>query len=415
MSQTVCVIGLGYIGLPTASFLATKGFRVHGVDTNSKVIESLNRGEVIIHEPSLDVLVKSAVQSGYLKASSSPVPSDIFVISVPTPFYEDRSPDLSYVERATKSIAPFLSAGNLVILESTSPVGTTEMMAGWIREARPDLRTALRDGAAGSEAVLFAHCPERVLPGKILQELVENDRIVGGIDAVSTKAAAQFYRTFVSGKVIETDSRTAELSKLAENTFRDVNIAFANELALVCEKLGVSPWQVIEMANRHPRVNILKPGPGVGGHCIAVDPWFIVHSAPEETHLIRSARKVNDSIPHRVVARVKAALAQAKGREVLCLGLAYKADVDDLRESPSMEVVKELAAEKGLSVSVVEPFIEALPKDFPSGVRLEVLSEAVLQKADCIVLLVDHTAFKDVPAAWRRGKPVVDTRGIWIR
>ena len=284
----ICVIGLGYIGLPTASLLGTKGFYVHGVDTSQKVVDTINAGGIHIVEPDLDILVKSAVQSGRLSAGLEPVEADVFIIAVPTPFKQGKQPDLSYVESATRMISPYVKPGNLVILESTSPVGTTdEVVARFLRDAGHNI----------SEEIFIAHCPERVLPGRILVELIENDRIVGGINKASTKKAVEFYKSFVRGEVLETDSRTAEMAKLTENSFRDVNIAFANELSLICDQEGMNVWDVISLANRHPRVNILNPGPGVGGHCIAVDPWFIVSRAPELARLIRTAREVNDFKP----------------------------------------------------------------------------------------------------------------------
>lgn len=413
----LCVVGLGYIGLPTASLLATKGFEVHGVDVNPKAVDTINAGKIHIKEPDLDVLVKSAVQSGRLKASLEPAAADVFILAVPTPFKDGHVPDITYVEAATRSIAPYLAPGNLVILESTSPVRTTEQVAEWIRELRPDLDVPGLSSAEGGSVdggnVFIAHCPERVLPGQILKELVENDRIVGGINPASTEVAKQFYQRFVSGAVLTTDSRTAELAKLVENTYRDVNIAFANELSLICERLSIDVWQLIELANHHPRVNILKPGPGVGGHCIAVDPWFIVDAVPEEARLIRTAREVNDAKPEHVVQKVEEKAARFKSPTIACLGLAYKADVDDLRESPSVEIAQHLAVSGAGQILAVEPHIDELPKKLAaSGVRLVSLAEA-LNDSDIIVGLVDHSVFLGVSPKELREKIVIDTRGMW--
>lgn len=403
--KTVCVIGLGYIGLPTASLLAHSGYNVVGVDVNTKVIETLNKGMIHITEPDLEFSVKSAVESGRLRAVLRPEAADIFVIAVPTPFKEHHKPDLAYVEAAVDSIAPVVKKGSLVILESTSPVGTTEMIAARLTKARTEL---------GGQ-IDVAYCPERVLPGQILRELVENDRVVGGATETAAEKAQAFYQTFVRGQVRTTNSRTAELVKLSENAFRDVNIAFANELSVVCEKLGVDVWNVIEFANRHPRVKILNPGPGVGGHCIAVDPWFIVASCPEETPLLRTAREVNDSMPHRVVDRVVAA-AKSLGKQrptVACLGLSYKANIDDVRESPAVEVAQLLGAENSIQTLVVEPYLESLPPSLEGkGLEFSVLDAALL-RADIAVLLVDHNQFKAIKPGTLQGKTVVDTRGLW--
>jgi UDP-N-acetyl-D-mannosaminuronic acid dehydrogenase len=329
----------------------------------------------------------------------------VFIIAVPTPIKDEHVPDISYVEAATRAIAPYLEVGNLVILESTSPVGTTEQISNWLRELRPDLE-------AGS--VYVAYCPERVLPGQILKELISNDRIVGGIDPASTTQATAFYHKFVKGEVLPTQARTAELAKLAENAFRDVNIAFANELSLICENLDIDIWELRELANRHPRVNILKPGPGVGGHCVAVDPWFIIHSAPEQARLLRTAREVNDSKPYQIVNRVKAAAAEFNQPVIACLGLAYKANIDDLRESPAMEIVRELATEAVGYVLPVEPHISSLPASLDSLGNIELVELAVaLKKADILVLLVDHQAFKTIDREQLKGKTVIDTRGVW--
>lgn len=414
--QKICVLGLGYIGLPTASLLATKGFQVLGVDINPRIVDNLNQGRIIIQEPSLDVMVKSAVNSGHLKAALTAEPSDVFIIAVPTPCQDNHKPDVSYIEQATKALAPSLRPGNLVILESTSPVGTTEDVAKWLSEARPDLQVCDRAAscAPSSDAIYVAHCPERVLPGKILYELVHNDRIVGGIDIDSTGKAVTFYQRFVAGSILSTDSRTAEFSKLVENIYRDVNIALANELSLICDKLDVDVWNLIKLANHHPRVDILQPGPGVGGHCIAVDPWFVIDSVPEEARLIRMAREVNDSKPSFVIKKVMVSARRFKNPTIACLGLSYKADIDDLRESPSIEIVDALAREKVGNLIVVEPHIESLPEPLSgcNGVTLSDLSSAI-SCADIVLLLVDHKPFCALDRRLLEGKVIIDTRGIW--
>lgn len=393
----VCVIGLGYIGLPTASLLGTKGFHVHGVDTSPEVVDTINAGGIHIVEPDLDILVKSAVQSGRLGAGLDPVEADVFIIAVPTPFREGNEPDLSYVEAATHKISPYVKPGNLVILESTSPVGTTDgVVARILDEAGHNVKTE----------VFVAHCPERVLPGRILIELIENDRIVGGVNKVSTKKAVEFYKSFVRGQVLETDSRTAEMAKLTENSFRDVNIAFANELSLICDQEGINVWELIALANRHPRVNILNPGPGVGGHCIAVDPWFIVSRAPETARLIRTAREVNDSKPAWVIDKVRRSAGKFKKPVIGCLGLAFKADVDDLRESPAVDIVRELMHENLGEILIAEPNLKR-------HAEFELTPfEAVVAAADIVLLLVDHREFRELKAVDLKEKILIDTRGV---
>ncbi|KZM58300.1 UDP-N-acetyl-D-mannosaminuronic acid dehydrogenase [Geobacillus stearothermophilus] len=407
--KKVCVIGLGYIGLPTATVLANNGFEVHGVDINEKAVELINNGQVHIYEPDLDIMVKKTVESGNLKASVIPEKADVFIIAVPTPFKENHKPDLTYVEQATRSISPYLEPGNIVILESTSPVGTTEKVAEWILEEREDLSI----DENRENRIFVSHCPERVLPGKILKELIENNRIIGGINEESTKRTVGFYKSFVKGKILETNARTAELSKLAENAFRDVNIAFANELSMICDELDINVWELINLANHHPRVNILQPGPGVGGHCIAVDPWFIVDAAPETAKLIRTARMVNDSKPYFVIEKIKEATKNLQNPTIACLGLAFKANVDDLRESPAVKIVKELSAIYDQTIYVAEPHIEELPKDLLElNVRL-VKTEDAIEKADVVVLLVDHDYFKIVDKESLLNKIIVDTRGLF--
>lgn len=412
------MIGLGYIGLPTATLFASRRKTVVGVDVSPRVVDTVNQGLVHIVEPELDMLVHAAVKEGYLRATRVPEPADAFLVGVPTPFKDDHQPDLAYVEAAGKAIAPVLRPGNLVILESTSPVGTTELLAGWMAAARPDLTFPQQ---AGEEAdVQVAYCPERVLPGRVLHELVSNDRVIGGLTRRASEMAVELYRTFVEGECVVTDARTAELCKLTENSFRDVNIAFANELSVVCDKLGINVWDLIPLANRHPRVNILQPGAGVGGHCIAVDPWFIVDSAPEEARLIRAAREVNDAKPAWVVEKTKAALvgalAQAPGRTlaqatVACLGLAFKPDIDDLRESPAAGVCAELAR-LGCKVLAVEPHIDRLPPKLAgAGVELADLGNA-LARADVACVLVRHSAFVRAKAEIAGALAVVDAVGL---
>jgi UDP-N-acetyl-D-mannosaminuronic acid dehydrogenase len=399
-NTTVCVLGLGYIGLPTASILATKGFRVSGMDVRKDVIETINKGEIHIKEPDLDILVKSAVNSGQLKAFDTPQPADVFMICVPTPIQEDHSADLSYVEEAAKAIRPLVKPGNLIILESTSPPGTSEEIV---------VRHAIPDNLKVGHNVFVAHCPERVLPGRILLEVVQNDRVVGGVTDECSDRARAFYESFVSGTVLATTARVAELTKLVENSYRDVNIAFANELSIIADRLNVDAWEVIELANRHPRVNILTPGPGVGGHCISVDPWFLVSAMPDITPLIHTARKVNLSKPHHVVERVVRLATQLNRPVIGCLGLTYKADVDDLRESPSLDVVRELHRRRVGELLVCDPLLDATRF---SEFALTPLDE-VLARAHMLVLLTDHRPFRHIRRPLLQEKILVDTRGVW--
>ncbi len=396
----VCVMGLGYIGLPTASILANKGYQVHGVDVRPDVVETINQGRIHIEEPDLDILVRSAVNSGQLRAGTEPVPADVFIICVPTPINPDHSPDLSYVEQAARALRPHVRPGALVILESTSPPRTTEKVV--VPHAVPPELTPGRD-------VFVAHCPERVLPGRILLEAVQNDRVVGGMTPACAARAKSFYETFVNGQVLATSAVAAEITKLVENSYRDVNIAFANELSMFCDEFDVDVREIIALANRHPRVNILSPGPGVGGHCISVDPWFLVHAAPEKTPLIRRAREVNDSKPHHVVEHVLRLAQQFAHPRIGCLGLTYKADVDDLRESPSLEIVRELRARQVGDILACDPYISpARFSEFP----LLSLND-VLAQSQVLVLLTDHKQFRDVPRRVLQEKVVVDTRGVW--
>lgn len=387
--EKICVVGLGYIGLPTAALLANRGYDIHGVDINQHAVDTINRGEIHIVEPELDTFVHAAVSSGKLKADTKPSESDIYILAVPTPFHHTKDPlavpkpNIDYVIAATRSIVPYVREGNIVILESTSPVGTTDCVAETLAEAGVDV-----------SKIYVAHCPERVLPGHIMRELVQNDRIVGGTTPEATAVTAKFYRTFVEGEVFETDAKTAEMAKLTENSFRDVNIAFANELSLICDKLGMDVWELIRLANRHPRVNILQPGCGVGGHCIAVDPWFIVDSAPEQARLIRTAREVNDNKPHYVVEKVKDAVKNIKNPKIACLGLAFKPDIDDLRESPALEITKMLSDIEGTHILAVEPNIDELPVALANRKNVTLTDLENAQKnADMLVILVKHREF----------------------
>ncbi|MFL9889859.1 UDP-N-acetyl-D-mannosamine dehydrogenase [Paraburkholderia sp. RL17-383-BIF-A] len=406
---TVSVVGLGYIGLPTAAAFAARRKHVIGVDVNQYAVDTINKGAIHIVEPELDMLVHAAVTQGYLRATTVPEPADAFLIAVPTPFSDGFKPDLSYIEAASRAVAPVLKRGDLVVLESTSPVGATEQMAAWMAELRPDLTFPQQMGE--NSDVRIAHCPERVLPGHVIRELVENDRVIGGMTPRCGELARDLYQSFVRGECILTDARTAEMCKLTENSFRDVNIAFANELSLICDELDINVWELIRLANRHPRVSILQPGPGVGGHCIAVDPWFIVDSAPELARLIRTARTVNDDKPRHVVERVERAAKRFKDPVVACLGLAFKANIDDLRESPALEIVRELAERFAGQVVAVEPNIRRLPETLEGMVRLRELNEA-LAEADVVVILVDHAQFKRVDPVRLQAKVVIDTRGL---
>ncbi len=401
--RTIAVIGLGYIGLPTAAILASRGFDVTGVDVNPRHVDAVNRGEVPFVEPALGDYVADAVRSGHLRAQAETPAADVFIIAVPTPFAEGHKVDTRYIDAATDAIIPLLTGGELVILESTSPPGTTEHVADRVAATRPELT-----------GIEYAHAPERVLPGRVMEELVTNDRIVGGLTPAAAARTRALYATFCEAELHLTDARTAELAKLTENAFRDVNIAFANELSLISDSLGIDVWELIELANKHPRVNILQPGPGVGGHCIAVDPWFIVSSAPETAHLIRTAREVNDSKPTWVIDQVIDAAAGLDSPAIAALGLAFKPDIDDLRESPALNIAQQLpAAVPGATILAVEPNIDELPARL-SGVGIELATvEDALSRADIVVLLVDHGEFKGLERALLDGKKVIDTRGTW--
>lgn len=413
--DVISVIGLGYIGLPTAAAFASRRKKVIGVDVNQQTVETVNEGKIHIVEPELDIVVRAAVTEGYLKATITPEPADAFLIAVPTPFKDGNQPDLSYIETATKAIAPVLKVGDLIVLESTSPVGATEQLAKWLAVERPDLTFPQEHGE--SSDIRIAHCPERVLPGHVMRELVENDRVIGGMTPKCSQAAVDLYKVFVAGKCVVTNARTAEMAKLTENSFRDVNVAFANELSIICDKLDINVWELIALANRHPRVNILQPGPGVGGHCIAVDPWFIVSKNPEEARLIRSARKVNDSKPRWVINKVKLAIAdclQVSPNKALvditiaCYGLAFKPDIDDLRESPAFDIALAINSMHSGRTIAIEPNIKDLPMSMQT-VDLVGLDEA-LSCADIHVMLVDHKEFKSISPP---NEFVVDTKGIW--
>ena len=418
--QSLCVVGLGYVGLPTAAVFASRGLSVLGVDINAETVASINGGRIHIVEPDLDVLVEGAVARGLLRASVTPEPADAFIIAVPTPFKENHAPDLTYVEQATLSIAPVLKRGDLVVVESTCPVGTTAAVSEWLARARPDL---IFPHDSGDDADVFvAHSPERVLPGRVLIELVDNDRVVGGLSPTSATRAAALFQLAIKGTCHLTDARTAELVKLSENAYRDVNIAFANELAAISETLGVNPWDVVALANRHPRVNILKPGPGVGGHCIAVDPWFIVDSAPDVSDLIRTARLVNDRRPSDIAQQVRDAAEQAQQVSnqitdltvIACLGLSYKADIDDMRESPAVIVCEELAENNSFDLRIVEPHTSILPSSLDSRTNVSLTSlEDALRDASVLVVLTDHSAFKGLTSADAEGLFVIDARGIF--
>src|SRR5476649_1149566 len=410
--NTISVIGLGYIGLPTAAAFASHQKKVVGVDINQHAVDTINRGAIHIVEQDLDLLVKRAVEDGFLRAVTTPEPADAFLIAVPTPFKGDHLPDMKFVESAALSLAPVLKKGDLIILESTSPVGATERMAALLAEVRTDLTFPQQ---AGEQAdINIAYCPERVLPGQVMVELIKNDRVIGGMTALCSQRASELYNIFLKGECVVTNSRTAEMCKLTENSFRDVNIAFANELSLICDAQGINVWELIGLANRHPRVNILQPGPGVGGHCIAVDPWFIIAAAPEATPVIRAARAVNDGKPDRVFDKVKAAAGRLRSPVIACLGLSYKADIDDLRESPALHIVEKLARGKIGELLVVEPNVKQLPSSLKgvAGVKLVELREA-LSSADIVVLLVDHRQFKRVDRDLLKPKITIDTRGVW--
>ena len=411
-SLEVVFVGLGYIGLPTAVVMANHGVRVHGVDVNASAVERIQRGEVTIVEPGLEEQLKKAVDSGQLTASTEMQQGNAFVIAVPTPFKDDYEGDLSYIMSAAESIAPQLRGDEVVILESTSPPKTTQKLAEKILELRPDLSV---DGADGKPVIHFAYCPERILPGKAMEELISNDRIIGGRTPEAARRATEVYASFCEGELLSTDDVTAEMAKLTENSFRDVNIAFANELSLISDKLGIDVWELIELANHHPRVNILQPGPGVGGHCIAVDPWFIVSSDRENSNIIRTAREVNDGKPKWVINKVDEAVKNIDSPVIAALGLAFKPNIDDLRESPALNITNDLAEHVDhATVLAVEPNVSELPKSLQGMANVEFAEYAdAIERSDVVLLLVDHDEFKTIPATALKGKTVVDTKGLW--
>lgn len=413
--KNICVFGLGYIGLPTAAMFAHHGANVVGVDVNPHAVDTINQGKIHIVEPGLEAIVKQAVDKGKLKASLTPVHSDAYLIAVPTPFKgDDHEPDLSYIHAVSKALAPLLEKGDVVILESTSPVGATEKMVEWLAEARRDLTFPKYHEPEVEADIFVAYCPERVLPGKVVEELISNDRIIGGMTKESTKKAQEVYRIFVEGELLETNSRTAEMAKLTENASRDVSIAFANELSIISDKLDINVWELIELANHHPRVNILQPGAGVGGHCIAVDPWFIVNQNPDEAKIIRAAREINDNKPNWVIEKINAEVDKLKKQgvekpEVALLGLAFKPDIDDLRESPAVHIAKLMLKDLSVNMLFVEPNIDKLPKDLELGTLIS-LGEAV-DSADLLVILVAHNEFKTLSARDRTF--LLDIAGIF--
>ncbi|WP_456311470.1 UDP-N-acetyl-D-mannosamine dehydrogenase [Serratia proteamaculans] len=416
--NTISVIGLGYIGLPTAAAFASRQKQVIGIDINAHAVETINRGEIHIVEPDLDRVVKTAVEGGWLRAAMQPQVADAYLIAVPTPFKGEHQPDMAYVQAAAVSIATVLKKGDLVILESTSPVGATEQMAAWLAAARTDLTFPQQAGENAD--IQVAYCPERVLPGQVMVELFKNDRVIGGMTPRCSQRACELYNIFLEGECVVTNSRTAEMCKLTENSFRDVNIAFANELSLIAADQGINVWELIRLANRHPRVNILQPGPGVGGHCIAVDPWFIVAQNPVQARLIRTAREVNDSKPHWVLEQVQRQVAdclmsnnkRASELKIACFGLAFKPDIDDLRESPAVQVTKMIADWHQGTTLVVEPNVQQLPAKLQDSVTLMTLDDA-LQQADVLVMLVDHRDFKAIDPTAVRQQWIVDTKGVW--
>lgn len=407
----VSVVGLGYIGLPTAAFIASKGIPVVGIDVNQDAVDSINAGTVPFFEPGFGELLARVVEDGTLAAQTEQVDADAYIVCVPTPFREDHSVDIKYIRAASEALAPYLKPGALVVLESTSPPGTTEDMAKHLIELRPDLSLNDED----ENAIFVAHCPERVLPGKIMEEMENNDRVIGGLTPKGAQLARDLYTTFCTADLLLTNATTAEMAKLTENSFRDVNIAFANELSLICDRLGIDVWELIELANHHPRVNILQPGPGVGGHCIAVDPWFIVSAAPEEAKLIQTARNVNDGKPEWVIDQVLTALEGKDNPVLAALGIAFKNDIDDLRESPSLEIVKRLGVDNPqLDIRVVEPNVEALPPVLSNLSNLTKQdTEEAIAAADVVLLLVNHRQFVELDQSLLGGKTIIDTKGIW--
>nr|WP_295604889.1 nucleotide sugar dehydrogenase [uncultured Terrisporobacter sp.] len=399
MKKKICIVGLGYIGLPTATMFSCYGHKVIGVDVNEKVVNNINKGKIIIEEPNLEELVEDVVKKGNLIASISPKESDVFIISVPTPIKDDKTSDMSYVISATKSIVKYLKEGNIVVLESTSPVGTTEEVVKPIIE---------ESGLKVGRDIMLGYCPERVIPGKIIYELKNNDRVIGGIDKKSAEEIRKIYKTIVDGNIYLTDCKTAELCKLMENTYRDVNIALSNELLLICDKLNINVWEVIEYSNKHPRVNLHTPGPGVGGHCLAVDPWFIIEKEPELSNIIKSSRLLNDSMPEYVYNKIDKILQKDKSKKITILGITYKANTDDMRESPIIKLIDKLL-KNNYNVKVFDPYI----KDFQ--INCQSILEAC-KDSDLLILGVNHDYFKNLPLdeikTTMKGNLILDTRNF---
>lgn len=417
LNKIVSIIGLGYIGLPTAAIFSARGVKVIGVDKNTDTVATINSGNIHIVEPDLDLVVRAAVKENHLRATLTPEPADVFLIAVPTPFKGDHEPDLSYIEAAARSIAPVLKKGDLVILESTSPVGTTEKLAEWLAAACPHLSFPQQNGEDSD--IRLAYCPERVLPGRIMRELIENDRVIGGMTKKCSEAATAIYKVFVEGDCITTNVRTSEMCKLAENSFRDLNIAFANELSLICHQLQIDVWDLIQLANRHPRVSILQPGPGVGGHCIAVDPWFIVDSAPANSRLIRTAREVNDAKPKWVLQRISQAISRIlqyknntveKEINIALLGLSFKPNIDDLRQSPALQIAESLSKQSSAQLIIVEPNIESLPASLGNAFHYPL--EEAIRKCDIVVILVAHSEFVKIRDHKNDAKEFIDCVGL---
>jgi len=413
----ITIVGLGYIGLPTAAILASKGNNVVGLDIDKKVVETVNSGNIHIVEPGLESITREVVENGYLRATTIAESSDVFIIAVPTPFKGNFKPDISYIYSSIESISPIIKKGDIIILESTSPVGTTEKILEKLKSNRPDLYFPEYGSKSSSYDVSIAYCPERILPGKALEELEKNSRVIGGISRTCAENAVKVYKLFVKGDCILTNSRTAELCKLVENSYRDVNIAFANELSIISDKLDINVWDLIELANHHPRVDILQPGPGVGGHCISVDPWFIVDSVPNEAKLIRTARQVNDSKPSHVLRQVDDAINKLgkniSDTSITCLGLSFKADIDDLRESPALDIAHQVGLMGFGACYLVEPNIDEVPEIFNNTKVKLTPVDVALEVADIVVLLVDHSSFKEIDLSLLSDKKIIDTKGIW--
>jgi len=413
----VSVIGLGYIGLPTSAVISSKGIKVIGVDNNKEVVSKVNKGKINILEPDVAELVQNSVQKKMLKAVLKPEKADVFIVAVPTPFKSGHKPDLKYIESAVRAVARVLEKGNTLIIESTIPVGTSDMIIEWLKEERIDLTFPVFGDNNSINDIFVAYCPERVLPGNVVSELKANNRIIGGLTDNCAKKAEEIYKAFINSDCLLTDCRTAELSKLVENSFRDVNIAFANELSLISDKLEINVWELIELANNHPRVNILQPGPGVGGHCIAVDPWFIIDSVPNESKLIRTAREVNNDKPYFVLNKINQAVENTGKNiselKIACLGLSFKPDIDDLRESPALEISQKVDLMGFAKVLLVEPNVNNLPEGLVFKSSSLVSIDKAIQVSDIVVLLVNHYSFKSIDLALLNGKQLIDTRGIW--